>query len=337
MKKSVLKTISAILLLAFAASCFAGCALRDKDQGPAVVPIDLDATDNNPGDTPPASGDATNDTSPSTGADTTEVGPAPATGKVSRPADLATINTVSRAYFPDSDMSTGTWYPGKTKYDPATGEVSVTFDRAQETLDLLDKYGAIYLKNSDQKVCYLTFDCGYENGVTGQILDVLKEKDVKAVFFVTGTYITSAPALLKRMLDEGHIVGTHTVNHLNMADLSDEQFIEEILGNEKLLKEQIPDAPDMVYYRPPMGGASEWALAMAQGMGLTTVFWSFAYYDYDVDNQWDVQEALQNAEDGLRPGCVYLLHAVSTTNAAMLGDLIDFIRGQGYEIRRIDQ
>ena len=336
MKNNVLRIISAVLLLVLTASCFAGCSLRDKDTAENVVPIDISGSERETGG-PSNPDDTTKDTAPATEASTTPAGPAPAAGKVSRPADLASINMVSRAYFPDSDMTTGTWYPGKTSYDPATGEITTTFERSQETLDLLDKYGAIYLKNSDQKVCYLTFDCGYENGVTGQILDTLAAKNVKGCFFVTGDYIKSAPDLLKRMLNEGHIVGTHTVSHKNMADLSDEQFIEEILGNEELLKAAVPDAPDMVYYRPPMGGASEWALAMAQGMGLTTVFWSFAYYDYDVDNQWDVWEALQNAESGLRPGCVYLLHAVSTTNATMLGDLIDFIRDQGYEIRRIDQ
>ena len=337
MKKNVLRAVSAILFFALAASCFAGCALRDKDPAENVVPIDISGSERETGG--PVNPDNTaKDTTPATEEQSTEAGPAPVAGKVSRPADLASINMLSRAFFSDAgDQETGTWYAGKSEYDPATGQVTTVFERDEATLELVKKYNAIYLKNEDQKVCYLTFDCGYENGVTGQILDTLAAKDAKGVFFVTGDYIKSAPELVKRMLDEGHIVGTHTVSHRNMALLSDEEFIEEILGNEELLKAAVPDAPDMVYYRPPQGAASEWALGMAQGMGLTTVFWSFAYYDYDTENQWDVWEALQNAESGLRPGCVYLLHAVSTTNAAMLGDLIDFIRDQGYEIRRIDQ
>lgn len=259
------------------------------------------------------------------------------TGTVSRPADLSFLNGLSKGFFSDADQTSGSWYPGKTVRDLATGEVTVSWDRAADTMAALEKYGAIYRKNADQKVCYFTFDCGYENGVTPKILDVLKSKNVKGVFFVTGAYIKSAPELIQRMYDEGHVVGTHTNNHKNMALLSAEEFVEEIMSNEELLKAAIPGAPDMAYYRPPEGACSEWALALAQKMGLTTTLWSWTQFDYDVNKQPEPAAALENAKKGLHDGCVYLLHAVSETNAAILGDLIDFIRAQGYEIRPINQ
>ena len=258
-------------------------------------------------------------------------------GKVTRPSDLSFLDTIPRTFFSDADQNSGSWYFGKTERDLTTGEVTVKWDRAADTLQAVEKYGAIYRKNEDQKVCYFTFDCGYENGVTPKILDVLKEKNVKGVFFVTGAYIKSSPEIIKRMYDEGHIVGTHTNNHKNMALLSAEEFVEEIMSNEALLKAAFPDAPDMVYYRPPEGACSEWTLALAQKMGLTTVLWSWTQMDYDTENQPEPAAALENAKKGLHNGCVYLLHAVSTTNAAILGDLIDYIRAEGYEIRPINQ
>ncbi|MBR3423817.1 MAG: polysaccharide deacetylase family protein [Clostridia bacterium] len=338
MKKYGIKILSAILALIMFSAVLVSC-MREAGPGgagrvtaptgtqPATEPAGPDETE-----TAPATETETN-TEPST----TDIIPPPS-GTVSRPADLSAINAIPRDFFPDAaNDGQGTWYMGKTVYDAATGEISTVFERDSATLETLEKYGGIYLKNPDQKVVYLTFDCGYENGFTPKILDVLKEKNAKGIFFVTGAYIDTASDIIRRMLDEGHLVGTHTNNHKNMALLSAEEFIDEILSNEEKLKSHIPDAPDMIYYRPPMGATSEWALAMAQAMGLTTVMWSWTQYDYDPDNQPDPYSALENAKSGLRPGCVYLLHAVSATNASILGDLIDFIRAQGYEIRRMDQ
>lgn len=341
MKKHGIKIMSALLAALMLTAVLASCSTRD-DPGGAGRPTQSTETKEavatvGPTETDPVGTETekATETEKETEPDHSGIVSPPA-GTVARPADLTAVNAIPRTIFSDS-TDDATWYMGKTDYDETTGEATIIWDRAADVFEALDKYGAIYRKNADKKVCYFTFDCGYENGVTPKILDVLKEKNVKGIFFVTGAYIDSASDIIKRMLDEGHLVGTHTNNHKNMAFLSAEEFIDEILSNEEKLKSHIPDAPDMIYYRPPMGGTNEWALAMAKAMGLTTVMWSWTQYDYDVDNQPDPATALYNAEHGLHPGCVYLLHAVSTTNAAILGDLIDFIRAQGYEIRRLDQ
>ncbi|MBQ7475277.1 MAG: polysaccharide deacetylase family protein [Clostridia bacterium] len=344
----ILRAASLVLVIVMSLAVFAGCResnepggvgrneVTGKESGTARSGEPTGETAATAPATETASADDPVESETGSGSSGT-IPPAPA-GKVVRPTDLSYVDSLPRDFFVDAASDgQGTWYMGKTVYDASTGTVTTVFERDPDTLATLDKYGAIYLKNSDRKVVYLSFDCGYENGVTPRILDVLKEKNAPGIFFVTGAYIDTSADLIKRLLDEGHLVGTHTNNHRNMALVSSEDFIYEILSNEEKLKAAIPDAPDMVFYRPPMGAASEWALAMAKAMGLTTVMWSWTQYDYDPDDQPDVGVALEKAKEGLRPGCVYLLHAVSTTNAAILGDLIDFIRGQGYEIRRLDQ
>ena len=337
MKKRIHKIISAFLAALIFAAVLVSCA-SESDPGGAGRQTH-DTSETVPASTAESSATEPKETESETETEqSADVILTPPAGTVSRPADLTAVNAIPRDFFSDAaGDGQGTWYMGKTTYDEATGEVTTVFERDPETLATLEKYGAIYLKNPDQKVVYLTFDCGYENGITPKILDVLKEKNAKGIFFVTGAYIDTSSDIIQRMLDEGHLVGTHTNNHKNMALVSAEEFIDEILSNEEKLKSHIPNAPDMIYYRPPMGATSEWALAMAQAMGLTTVMWSWTQYDYDPDDQPDPYSALENAKSGLRPGCVYLLHAVSSTNAAILGDLIDFIRAQGYEIRRMDQ
>ena len=265
-------------------------------------------------------------------------------GSITVPTDLSFLDSIPKGHFSDKnpDDPNGCWYPGSVSRDLTTGEVTINWDRSADTLAILDKYGALYRGNAEKKIVYLTFDCGYEyrpddgsypNGVTSDILDTLKDKNVSGTFFVTGDYIEKESALIQRMYDEGHIVGTHTLHHYNMTTLTPEQFIEEIKGNNDLLKSKIPNAPDMVYYRPPEGGANEWTLALAQKMGLTTVFWSaIEPNDHVVTSQKEPATVLQNDETKLHNGCIYLLHAVSVTNAKILGDLIDYIRAEGYEI-----
>lgn len=249
---------------------------------------------------------------------------------------ISEMNSTSTALFEDQgDDLTGSWYFGKTNYDESTGEVTYVWDRVQSTLDALDKYGGIYRGNKDEKVCYFTFDCGYEYGPTKDILNTLKEKQVPAIFFLTGQYVKTETDLIQRMLDEGHLVGNHTVNHKNLTQVSAETFVDELEGLEDLFYDKFPDALPMVYFRPPQGACNEWVLKLADKMGYHTVMWSWAYYDYDTANQLDPADALARAKNGLHPGCVYLFHTESTTNAAILGDLIDWIRSQGYEIRPI--
>ena len=249
-------------------------------------------------------------------------------------SDLSAVNAMSKALF--SDAGGTDWYPGKTERNLQTGEVTYVWDRAKDTLELLEKYGAIYRKNEDQKVAYLTFDCGYENGYTGKVLDVLKEKNAPGLFFVVGDYVESAPELVKRMHEEGHLIGNHTDNHANMVTEVDAQgFIKEITTLENRIKALIPDMEPMLYWRPPYGACSEWTLAMSQKMGLTAVMWSWAHYDYAVDAQPDPVTSLEKAKKGLHNGVVYLFHTVGQTNVDILGDLIDYIRAEGYEIRPI--
>lgn len=250
-------------------------------------------------------------------------------------SDLTDINSTSRAFFADVDAEkdkSGSWYFGRTVYDETTGEVDYVWDRYPETLALLERYGGIYRGDTTRKVCYLTFDCGYENGNTDKIMDTLKEKGVSGTFFITGAYIDSSKEQVKRMLDEGHIVGNHTNNHPNMALATAEDFIDEIVTLEEKVKAAFPDSPPIRYYRPPEGATSEWALKLADKMGIKTVLWSYTYKDFDPDDQADYATALGNLKSGLHPGCVYLMHAISSTNAAVLGELIDWIRSQGYEI-----
>lgn len=225
------------------------------------------------------------------------------------------------------------WFPGSLSYDETTGQVNVKWDRYASTLDIVHKYGGIYRGDETQKVCYITFDCGYEYGTTGQILDTLKAKNAPATFFLTGDYVKEEQRqLMQRMLDEGHIVGNHTLNHKAVATLSVDEFMRQLNDLEAKFKGMFPDAPPMHYFRPPSGTCNEWSFMMADKMGYKTVMWSFAYLDYNTNNQPDVAASLANAKKGLHPGCVYLLHAESTTNVAILGDLIDWIRSQGYEI-----
>ena len=224
------------------------------------------------------------------------------------------------------------WYFGKTSYDETTGTVTYVWDRYQSTLDSMHKYGGIYRGDETRKVAYLTFDCGYEYGATPIILDTLKEKQCPGIFFLTGYFVRTQHDLIARMLDEGHLVGNHTVNHLRMGNLSVDEFMSELNGLEEMFHEDFPDAPAMHYYRPPSGNCNEWTFKLADMMGYKTVMWSFAYYDYDVNNQPTIEEGLAKTKAALHPGVVYLLHAESMTNANMLGELIDWIRAQGYEL-----
>jgi len=254
----------------------------------------------------------------------------------SRMNNTSWLNSVSRALFPDQgDDASGSWYFGKVTRDLNTGEVTYVWDRWDETLELLDKYGGIYRQNTDEKVCYLTFDCGYENGYTDPVLDVLKAKNVPGIFFVTGQYVDTAGDQIRRMIDEGHIIGNHTEHHYNATGITPETFKEEIESVERKMKELYGYTQPMLYWRPPQGGCNEYVLSMSEAMGLHTVLWSYAHYDYDTENQPDYDTALRKAKEGLHPGCVYLFHTVSKTNSEILGEFIDWIRAQGYEIRPI--
>ena len=196
------------------------------------------------------------------------------------------------------------------------------------------QYSAYFIAPEDCGNFYLTFDEGYENGYTPQILDTLKEKGVSAVFFVTLPFVQSQPELVQRMIDEGHVVGNHTSHHWNPTQKTLEEAAADIRELHDYMEEQF--GYTMSLYRPPEGAFSQQTLAMAQQMGYTTVLWSFAYKDYDINDQPTPQAALERTEKFIHEGAIYLLHAVSEANAAILGELIDQVRAQGLEVARWD-
>ncbi|MFA9376946.1 MAG: polysaccharide deacetylase family protein [Lachnotalea sp.] len=209
-----------------------------------------------------------------------------------------------------------------------------------------NKYGDLgaYFVRTDSDAVFLTFDEGYEypeanspTGDTAQILDTLKEKGVKALFFVTLPYAKANPDLIKRMIDEGHIIGNHSVTHPvnglpSLETIEDQQ--NEVTGVHDYMLENYNYTMNL--FRYPTGAFSEQSLAIVHNLGYQSVFWSFAYKDWLTDAQPDETDALNNMVEKLHPGAIYLLHAVSTTNTAVLGDFIDAIRADGYEIERFE-
>lgn len=193
---------------------------------------------------------------------------------------------------------------------------------------LLEKYESFYIGN-DEKVLYLTFDEGYENGYTADILDVLKQKNVPAAFFITAPYFKNEKALIKRMIDEGHIVGNHSVHHPSMPELkSVDEIKDEVLTLEQDFYDEF--GVRMKFFRAPRGEFSERTLAVTNDLGYTNVFWSFAYKDWEVNNQKGADYAKKAITGGVHNGCILLLHAVSRDNKDALASVIDTLRGEGY-------
>lgn len=185
-----------------------------------------------------------------------------------------------------------------------------------------------YALTEDKSRIILTFDQGYENGYTAPILDVLKEKNVKAIFFLTGDYAKKEEALVKRMIDEGHVLGNHGMTHASLPELNSNELHEEIESLHNFVLEKY--GYEMQYLRPPCGEYSEEMLSECQKMGYKTLMWSFAYVDWKTDSQPDKSEALEKITTSAHGGGIYLLHSVSSTNAAVLSDAIDNLREQGF-------
>ncbi len=193
----------------------------------------------------------------------------------------------------------------------------------------ISQYDAYYLGDTQHKVIYLTFDEGYENGYTPQILDILKENNVKAAFFVTKDYIERNPELIKRMVDEGHIVGNHSVTHSDMPDLSDEQIKSELDDCAAYFKE-VTGVEMPRFFRPPAGVYSIRSLEKTQEAGYKTIFWSFAYKDWETDNQPGKEEAYNMVMNNYHNGSIMLLHAVSQSNTEALDDMLKSLKQEGY-------
>lgn len=188
---------------------------------------------------------------------------------------------------------------------------------AAQYTKVLDAYEGIYVGNKEEKNIYLTFDEGYENGYTDDILDTLKEKEVTAVFFVTMPYVKQNADLVKRMIDEGHIVGNHTVNHPSMPEVTnDEKLKKEIMDLHDYVKENFNY--EMTFLRPPKGEYSERTVKISLDLGYKTVLWSSAYDDWDVNKQGRLDYARKMILNNLHNGCVMLLHAVSKDNTELL-------------------
>lgn len=212
--------------------------------------------------------------------------------------------------------------------DGKANEISVNNQKFYE------KYGGMCLDTSGEKVVYLTFDCGYENGCTGSILDTLKEKNVPAAFFVTLDHVKSSPEIVARMINEGHIVGNHSTTHPNFSKISRTQMVEEIETLDNYLRTKFGYSSK--FFRFPEGACSENSLELLQSIGYTSVFWSSAYADWDTENAKGKQYAFDTVTARLHPGCVLLLHAVSYDNAAALGDIIDYARENGYTFKSLE-
>ena len=201
---------------------------------------------------------------------------------------------------------------------------------ANATRDYLKNYRALYVGDPEKKEIYITFDAGFENGNTAQILDALKKHNVKATFFLVGNYLETQPELVKRMVEEGHTVGNHTYSHPDMSKISDTvSFCAELQKNEALF-EAITGQAMSKLYRPPQGKFCESNLQMACDLGYSTVFWSLAYVDWYVDDQPTKEQAFEKLLPRIHPGAVVLLHSTSSTNAQILDELLTEWENMGY-------
>ena len=205
----------------------------------------------------------------------------------------------------------------------------------ESQIEVLRKYNGEYLNESGEKSLYLTFDEGYENGFTAVILDVLAKTKTPAAFFVTGPYLEGQEELIKRMIDEGHIVGNHTVHHLNLPNQPAETVKDEIVSLNEMCKSMYNY--DMKYMRPPEGEFSEKSLAVTNDLGMRTIMWSFAYKDWDINAQRGADYAYESVMPYLHDGAVILLHAVSSDNASALERIITDAKKQGYTFKSLDE
>ena len=205
------------------------------------------------------------------------------------------------------------------------------------TIDDLKQYNAYYASDTDEKILYLTFDAGYENGNTPAILEALKKHQAPAVFFAVGNFIKDNPDLIKRMITEGHIVGNHTMTHPDMSQISSmESFQKELEGVEELYT-SVTGEPMTKFYRPPRGVYSTENLSMAKELGYSTFFWSLAYVDWIQDQQPSREEAFQKLLTRIHPGAIVLLHNTSSTNAEILDELLTKWEEMGYEFHSLKE
>lgn len=208
-------------------------------------------------------------------------------------------------------------------------------DVGSKNKQILEENNGICMGRDGEKIIYLTFDSGYEAGYMDKILTTLKENNVKATFFITAHYLNSATEEVEKMVNDGHIIGNHTVNHKSMPSLSDEQVNTEVMKLHQSIYEKF--AYEMKYIRPPMGEYSERTLNITKSLGYKTVMWSFAYKDWDEKNQPDEAKAKEMVISNLHNGEIMLLHGNSKTNTNILDSIIKEIKNKGYEIKSLDE
>ena len=225
----------------------------------------------------------------------------------------------------------------------AEGSWGLSFQRdgeipiANASQDFLAKYNAFFIGDTSEKNIYLTFDAGFENGNTEKILDALKKHNAPACFFLVGNYLETNPELVNRMVEEGHIVGNHTMHHPDMAAIgTKEAFTEELTALEELYKD-VTGQDMLKIYRPPQGRYSQSNLEMAKELGYTTVFWSLAYVDWYENQQPTKEEAFNKLLPRIHDGAIVLLHSTSKTNGEIMDDLLSKWEEQGYTFRPITE
>ena len=201
----------------------------------------------------------------------------------------------------------------------------------------LGQFDAAYLGDSKEKVLYLTFDAGYENGCTAKILDVLQKHEVSAAFFLVGNYLEKNGDLVRRMVAEGHTVGNHTMHHPDMSKISDKAAFSKELSDLEVLFKEITGETMPKYYRPPQGTYSEENLRMAKELGYKTVFWSLAYVDWNNDKQPTAEYAFSKLLPRTHNGAVVLLHSTSQTNAEILDQLLERWKEMGYRFASLEE
>lgn len=208
-------------------------------------------------------------------------------------------------------------------------------DVGKENAEVMKKYGGIYMGNSEKKVIYLTFDAGYEAGYTEKILEVLKSNNVTATFFITGHYLNTQPEMIQKMIDNGNIVGNHTVNHKCLPEISLEETKKEIMDLHTAVYEKF--GYEMKYFRPPKGEFSERTMSFINSLGYTSALWSLAYDDWDEEKQGREEYAKKKILDNVHNGAVILLHSNSKDNSVILDSVIKEVKAMGYEIKSLDE
>ena len=242
---------------------------------------------------------------------------------------IAAAVAVAVSVFAGSRLETGSWgLSFREEGAPPIGNAGK---------DQLKTYDAAYMGDPGEKKLYLTFDAGYENGCTEKILDILKQQQVPAAFFLVGNYLEKNADLVRRMVEEGHIVGNHTMHHYDMSKLtSQEAFSKELQDLEDLYRKTTGQEMQK-FYRPPQGIYSEENLKMAKELGYQTVFWSLAYVDWNKDAQPTREEAFRKLLPRTHPGAVVLLHSTSSTNAEILEELIGKWKEEGYSFGTVEE